>query len=53
MRFGPFLAVALLLMFLWVGGFLMFHVAGALLHLLLLLAVVSLVAHFFTGRRTA
>jgi hypothetical protein len=53
MRFGPFLAVALLLMFLWVGGFLMFHIAGALLHLVLLLAVISLVVHFVTGKRTA
>jgi Family of unknown function (DUF5670) len=53
MRFGPFLGLALLLMFLWAAGFLMFHVAGALVHLLLLLAVVSLVVHLFTGPRTA
>ena len=53
MRFGPFLAIALLLLFVWVGCFLMLHIAGALLHLLLLLAVVSLVVHLFTGRRTA
>jgi hypothetical protein len=51
MRFGPFLAIALLLMFLWVSGFLMFHIAGALLHLVLLLALISLVVHLFTGRR--
>ena len=53
MRFGPFLVVALLLMFLWMGGFLMFHIAGALLHLVLLLAVISLVVHLVTGKRTA
>ena len=31
----------------------MFHVAGALLHFVLLLAVVSLVVHFVTRKRTA
>lgn len=53
MRFGPFLGLALLLMVLWAGGFLMFHVASALIHLLLLFAVVSFVIHLFTGARTA
>ncbi len=53
MRFGPFLGLALLLLVLWVGGFLMFHVAGALIHLLLLFALVSFVIHLFTGTRTA
>lgn len=51
MRFGPFLGLALLLMVLWVGGFLMFHVASALIHLLLLFAVISLVVHLFTGSK--
>jgi hypothetical protein len=49
MRFGPFLAIALLLFIVWIGGFLVFHVASALIHLLLLVAIVSLVVHFFTG----
>jgi hypothetical protein len=31
----------------------MFHVAGGLIHLLLLFAVISLVVHLFTGTRTA
>jgi hypothetical protein len=53
MRFGPFLMIALLLLLLWAGGFLMFHVAGAMIHLLLLFAVISLVVHLFTGARTA
>ena len=35
----------------WVGGFTVFHVAGALIHLLLILAIVSLVMHFLMGRR--
>ena len=53
MRFGPFLMIALLLLVLWAGGFLMFHVAGAMIHLLLLFAVISLVVHLFTSARTA
>jgi hypothetical protein len=53
MRFGPFLAIAILLFLLWIGGFVVFHVAGSLIHLLLLIAIVSLVIHFFTGSRTA
>jgi Family of unknown function (DUF5670) len=53
MRLGPFLIIAILLAIMWAGGFMMFHVAGGLIHLLLLLAVISLVIHFFTGARTA
>jgi hypothetical protein len=53
MRFGPFLVVALLLLMLWAGGFLMFHVASGLIHLLLLFAVISFVAHLVMGSRTA
>jgi len=45
--------IALLLIILWAGGFLMFHVASGLIHLLLLFAVVSLVAHLFMGSGTA
>jgi hypothetical protein len=37
----------------WIGGFTVFHVAGAMIHLLLLLAVISLILHFVTGARTA
>jgi Family of unknown function (DUF5670) len=53
MRFGPFLVIALILFILWVGGFVFFHVAGALIHLLLIIAVISLIVHFFTGSKTA
>ncbi len=53
MRFGPLLGIAILLMILWAGGFLFFHVAGFLIHILLILAVISLVAHLLTGARTA
>lgn len=53
MRVGPFLFVGLFLVLVWFAAFLMFHVAAALLDLLLVLAVVSIVAHFLTGKRTA
>jgi hypothetical protein len=53
MRFGPFLAIAVLLFIFWIGGFLVFHVAGALIHILLLIAIVSLFLHIFTGSKTA
>jgi hypothetical protein len=53
MRFGPFLGIAILLLILWLGGFLMFHVASGLIHLLLLFAVISLIIHFVTGAKTA
>ena len=37
----------------WIAGFSVFHVAGGLIHLLLLLAVISLIIHFVAGTRTA
>jgi hypothetical protein len=37
----------------WIGGFTMFHVAGGLIHLLLVFAVISIVLHFVMGRRAA
>jgi hypothetical protein len=49
MRFGLFLGTALVLLVLWVGSFVIFHVAGALIHLLLLFAIIALVIHVFTG----
>jgi Family of unknown function (DUF5670) len=47
------IGIAILLLLLWAGGFFAFHVAGFLIHILLILAVVSFVIHFITGRRTA
>ena len=43
----------ILLLLGWVGGFAMFHVAGGLIHLLLVFAVISIILHFVMGRRTA
>jgi hypothetical protein len=41
-----FLALFVILLVLWLLGFLAFHVAGGLIHLLLMIAVISLVVHF-------
>ena len=38
-----------ILLVLWAMGFFAFHVAGALIHLLLLFALISLVMHLFRG----
>ena len=48
-----FLGLAVLLLLLWIGGFVVFHVSGFLIHLLLIFAVISLIVHLFTGRKTA
>ena len=37
----------------WLGGFTVFHVAGGLIHLLLVFALISLVLHFVMGRSAA
>ena len=37
----------------WILGFTVFHVAGGLIHLLLIFAVISLILHFVRGTRTA
>ena len=37
----------------WIGGFAVFHVAGGLIHLLLLFAVISLVLHFVMGGKAS
>lgn len=44
--------IAAVLVVLWLLGFFAFHVAGGLIHLLLVIAVVMIVLHFITGRRT-
>jgi bacteriorhodopsin len=49
-----FIALFFVLLLLWAGGFLVFHVSAGLIHLLLLFAIVSLFFHLFRGRgRTA
>jgi hypothetical protein len=43
--------IAVVLFVLWVLGFTVFHVAGGLIHLLLVLAVIAIVYQVVTGRR--
>jgi len=45
--------IAIILLLLWAMGFLAFHVTSGLIHLLLVIAVISLVAHLFRGRGAA
>lgn len=47
-----FAVLAVILVVAWVLGFSVFHVAGGMIHLLLLVAVVSILWHFISGRRT-
>jgi hypothetical protein len=44
------LALFVVLLVLWMLGFFAFHVAGGLIHLLLIIAVIALVVHLFRGR---
>jgi len=48
-----FVPLAFILVVAWFLGFTVFHVAGGLIHLLLLLAVISILWHFIGRRRTA
>ena len=48
-----FLMLFVVLLVMWLMGFFAFHVAGGLIHLLLIVAVISLVLHFFRGRSAA
>lgn len=45
-----FLGIGILLVILWLGGFVMFHAAGSLIHILLVLAIISIIFHFLRGR---
>ncbi len=48
-----FLVLFFMLLGIWAVSWLAFHVAGGFIHLLLILAVISLVLHLFRGSRTA
>jgi hypothetical protein len=43
--------LAVILLVLWATGWLAFHVAGGLIHLLLVIALIVLVVQLFSGRR--
>jgi hypothetical protein len=42
--------IAIILILLWAVG-LGFHIAGSLIHIILVLALISLIFHFVTGRK--
>ncbi|MDE8650272.1 lmo0937 family membrane protein [Novosphingobium album (ex Liu et al. 2023)] len=45
------LAIAAILILLWVFGFVVFHVSSALIHVLLIIALVVGLVHLFRGGR--
>jgi hypothetical protein len=47
-----FIIIAAVLVIAWLLGLTAFHVAGGLIHLLLILAVISIVIHLVRGRST-
>ncbi len=46
-----FLILFVLLLLAWIFSWAVFHVAGGLLHILLIVAVISLIIHFVRGGR--
>jgi hypothetical protein len=47
------LILFIVLLLAWLLDFLAFHVAGSLIHLLLIVTVISLIVHFVPGRSAA
>ena len=45
------LTIGLILVVLWALGFFAFHVAGGLIHILLVIAVIVIIYNLVTGRR--
>ncbi len=43
--------IAVILFVLWLLGFAVFHVAGGLIHILLVVAVIVIIYQFVSGRR--
>lgn len=48
-----FIILFVVLLLAWLGGFLVFHISSALIHLLLLFAVISLIMHLFQRKTVA
>jgi hypothetical protein len=46
---GIFMVLFILLLLAWIFSWAVFHVAGGLLHILLVLAIISLIVHFVRG----
>jgi hypothetical protein len=47
-----FLTIALVLLVLWALGLFVFPVVGGLIHIVLIIAVISIIWHFIKGRNT-
>ena len=45
-----FLISAIVLFVAWVLGWFVFHVAGGLIHVLLVVAIITLIVHFVRGK---
>jgi uncharacterized protein DUF5670 len=48
-----FMTVAVILLLAWALGFAVFHVGGGLIHLLIIVALISVIVHFARGRSAA
>jgi len=46
-----FLLLFIILLVIWLLSFVAFHVTAGMIHLLLIVAVISLIVHLFRGRR--
>ena len=44
-----FLVIGIILLVLWIGGFVVFHVTAFAIHILLILAIISIVFNFIGG----
>ncbi|MGB7759138.1 MAG: lmo0937 family membrane protein [Bryobacteraceae bacterium] len=47
------LGLFVIFLVLWLLGFFAFHVAGGLIHILLIVALIALIVHLFRGRSLA
>ena len=47
-----FLTIAVILLILWALGFFLFPIAGGLIHIVLVIAIIAVIWHFIKGRRT-
>jgi uncharacterized membrane protein YqjE len=46
-----FLGLGAILLIAWILSFAVFHIAGAFIHLLLVVAVIACIWHFVSGRK--
>jgi len=46
-----FLILAVVLILLWLGGFFVLHISSFLIHLLLIVALISIIMNFVSGKR--